>query len=49
VLVRELQSLGVNVELMRKKDGAISQAMEGVEEGESGKEAKLTEAVKEKE
>ena len=52
VLVRELQSLGVNVELLRQKDGASAQALD-VTETEAEKEvpagAEAPAAAKERE
>ena len=47
VLVRELQSLGVNVELLRQKDGQTAQAMDVTDEQQKdGKEASLSAAKK---
>jgi DNA-directed RNA polymerase subunit beta len=48
VLVRELQSLGVNVELLRKKDGASTQALQVTEQSQKETEAPLSGTAKER-
>jgi len=47
VLVRELQSLGVNVELLRQKDGTSAQAMDVTDEEATDKAAAVNTADKE--
>ena len=47
VLVRELQSLAVNVELLRERDGSSTQAMDVADDAAAQKEASLSVAEKE--
>jgi hypothetical protein len=47
VLVRELQSLGVNVELLRQKDGTSTQALDVTDEQQVEPEASVSGSAKE--
>ncbi len=47
VLVRELQSLGVNVELLRQKDGTSTQALDVTDEQQVEPEASISGSAKE--
>ena len=49
VLVRELQSLGVNVELLRQKDGTSTQALDLTDDTHKEPEASVSGAAKERE